>query len=81
MNESDVVIGISGSGNSKNVVKAFEYANANGAITVAITGYSGGKLKEIARQGIHVKIDDMQVAEDLHMMLDHLAMSVIRDNQ
>ena len=81
MNEGDVVIGISGSGNSKNVVKAFEYANANGGITVAITGYSGGKLKEIAKQGIHVKINDMQVAEDLHMMLDHLTMSVIRDNQ
>ena len=80
-NEGDVVIGISGSGNSKNVVKAFEYANANGGITVALTGYSGGKLKEIAKMGVHVNIDDMQVSEDVHMIIDHLSMSVIRDNQ
>ena len=46
--EGDVVIGISGSGNSKNVLKAIEYANNNGGITVGLTGYNGGRLKEIS---------------------------------
>ena len=76
----DVVIGISGSGSSKNVLNAIEYANANGGITVGLTGYSGGRLKQIAKYGVHIPIDDMQIAEDAHMMLDHLAMSVIRDS-
>ena len=75
----DVVVGISGSGNSKNVLKAIEYANANGGISVGLTGYNGGELKKIAQISVHVPIDDMQVAEDAHMMLDHLAMSAIRD--
>jgi len=76
----DVVIGISGSGNSKNVLKAVEYANANGGITVGLTGYGGGELKKIAKLSVHIPADDMQIAEDAHMMLDHLAMSAIRDS-
>jgi len=80
-NKGDVVIGISGSGNSKNVLKAVEYANANGGITVGITGYNGGKLKKIAAHSVNTNIDDMQISEDLHMILDHLSMSVIRDTQ
>jgi len=73
----DVVIGISGSGNSPNVVKAIEYANSVGAETIAITGYDGGALKRTAKRGIHVPIADMQVTEDLHMVLDHLAYAVL----
>lgn len=73
-NEGDVVIGISGSGNSGNVVKAMEWAKDHGAVTVAFTGYDGGKLKQIARYGVHVPIDDMQITEDLHMVFDHCMM-------
>jgi D-sedoheptulose 7-phosphate isomerase len=73
----DVVIGISGSGNSPNVVKAIEYAGSLGARTVAITGYDGGKLKRAAKSGVHVPIADMQVTEDLHMVLDHLSYAVL----
>ncbi|MGA2547166.1 MAG: SIS domain-containing protein [Rectinemataceae bacterium] len=73
----DLVIAISGSGNSRNVLKAIEYANRSGAITVGLTGYDGGELKRIARHGVHVPIDDMQVTEDLHMVLDHLAYAVL----
>ena len=73
----DIVIGISGSGNSQNVIKAVEYANANDGITVALTGYDGGKLRKIAMNTVHVNIDDMQIVEDLHMMVDHLSMKVI----
>jgi D-sedoheptulose 7-phosphate isomerase len=76
----DVVIGVSGSGNSKNVIKAIEYANENSGITVGLSGYDGGRLKQIARYNIHIPIDDMQIVEDLHMAMDHLMMKVICDN-
>lgn len=74
--EGDVVIGISGSGNSKNVLKAIEYANNNGGITVGLTGYNGGRLKEISQYGVHIPVDDMQITEDLHMVLDHCMMKI-----
>jgi D-sedoheptulose 7-phosphate isomerase len=77
LGEGDLVIGISGSGNSPNILKAVEYANAHGAVTLGLTGYDGGKLKAIARYGVHVPIADMQVTEDLHMVLDHLAYAVL----
>ncbi len=73
----DYVIGISGSGKSGNVIKAIEYANQNGGITIGFCGYSGGKLKEIAQYCVHVPIDDMQISEDLHMILTHLIMHVL----
>ncbi len=76
-NPKDYVIGISGSGNSKNVIKAIEYANQNGGITIGFCGYSGGKLKEFAQFCVHVPINDMQVSEDLHMIMTHLIMHVI----
>ncbi len=77
MKEGDIVIGISGSGNSANVVNAFDYAKNHGGKTIAIVGYRGGKMKEMADYSIHVDIDDMQIAEDLHMVLDHMMMWVL----
>lgn len=74
MNQDDVLIGISGSGNSQNVVNAMDYAKSIGGITIAIVGYDGGKLKEMADYCIHVNINNMQIVEDLHMMMDHLIM-------
>lgn len=76
-NPGDYVIGISGSGNSKNVLKAIEYANANGGITIGLTGFNGGKLKQICSHSVNMNVDDMQISEDLHMMMDHLSMKVI----
>ncbi len=73
----DLVIGISGSGNSKNIINAIEYANAHGAITFGISGYDGGGLKKKARHGVHIPVMDMQVTEDLHMVLDHMAYAVL----
>ena len=73
----DVVIGISGSGNSKNVLKAVEYANQNKGITVGITGYSGGALKKMTAHSVNANVDDMQISEDIHMMLVHLTMQAI----
>jgi len=73
----DLVIGISGSGNSKNVLKAIEYANEHGGTTIGLTGFNGGKLKEIAQHSVHVDINNMQMVEDIHMMIDHLSMTII----
>lgn len=70
----DVVVGLSGSGNSENVIRAIDYANASGALTVGLCGYSGGRLKRAAQVVVHVAVDDMQMAEDLHLVLGHMAM-------
>ena len=75
--DNDLFIGISGSGNSKNVINAAEYAKECGAKVLGITGYSGGKLKEIADYRMHVDENDMQIAEDLHMTFDHMMMKIL----
>lgn len=80
MREGDVVIGISGSGNSKNVLNAMSFAKEHGGITIAIVGYSGGKMKEMADYSIHAEINDMQISEDIHMILDHMMMWVLSHN-
>lgn len=73
----DVVIGISGSGNSENVVRAIDFAKKTGAKTIGVTGYSGGKVKNMVDVALHADIDDMQIAEDIHMVFNHLMMSVL----
>jgi D-sedoheptulose 7-phosphate isomerase len=70
----DVLIALSGSGNSPNIIKALEAGNSIGMKTFAILGYSGGRCKEIARHPIHFKIDDMQIAEDLQLIAGHICM-------
>lgn len=77
LNRGDLVIGISGSGNSLSVLKAIEYANQQGAITVGLCGFSGGKLAALAQVPVHVPVNDMQKVEDIHMMLFHVAMQVL----
>lgn len=74
--DKDLFIGISGSGNSKNVVNAAEYAKECGAKVLAMTGYTGGKLKEMADYKMHADVMDMQIAEDLHMTFDHMMMKI-----
>ena len=69
LSKDDLVIGISGSGNSKNVVNALEYANAQGATTVAMSGFKGGKISEIATINVHAPVMDMEVTEDVHMVI------------
>ena len=81
MEPNDVVIGISGSGNSSNVIKAIQYANDNDGISIGLSGYDGGKLLKNAQYNIHVPIFDMQIVEDIHMMIDHLITSLIRNEQ
>ena len=73
----DVVIGISGSGNSPNVLKAIEYANRQGAITVGLSGFEGGKLAKLAKMPLVVPVHDMQQVEDIHLIIFHVAMQAL----
>jgi D-sedoheptulose 7-phosphate isomerase len=75
----DVLIAISGSGNSPNVLKAVEVANEIGAITIGWCGYGGGKLAKLARHAIVVDKRNMQQVEDVHMILGHIVFSALRD--
>lgn len=75
----DVVIGISGSGNSKNVLKAADYAKAKGATVIGMTGFKGGKLREVADISIHSDAMDMEVAEDVHMAVFNMVKKVMMD--
>lgn len=77
LKDDDLVIGISGSGNSKNILKAIEYANIRGNITIGFTGYNGGILTKIAKYSVNTKIDDMQISEDIHSIVLHLLMKIL----
>jgi D-sedoheptulose 7-phosphate isomerase len=67
----DVVIAISGSGNSPNVIAAIEWANANGLTTVGVTGFGGGKLRQMAQYPVHVPLNDMCTSESVHSFIFH----------
>lgn len=67
----DVVIAISGSGNSANVLNAVAWANRHGLASFGLTGYSGGKLKQMQSDGLHVALDDMGMVESIHLCLFH----------
>lgn len=67
----DLVIFLSGSGNSMNLVKAARAAEKNGVTVASITAYSGGAIKEISQIKVHAAIDDMEIAEDIQMIIMH----------
>ncbi len=67
----DVLLAISGSGNSLNVLNTVDWANRHGMKTFGITGYSGGKVKELQQDGLHVALDDMGMVESIHLCLFH----------
>ena len=67
----DLLIAISGSGNSPNVLRAVEWANRNGVKTFGCTGFSGGKLGAMASMGLHVPLDDMGIVESIHLAAFH----------
>lgn len=78
-NPGDILIVLSGSGNSSNVVKALETANQKEMKTFAILGFTGGRCKELAQCPIHFEIDDMQIAEDLQLIVGHICMQWLCD--
>ena len=73
----DLVVGISGSGNSENVLRAIDYANEHDAVTLGICGYHGGKLRELAHHSICSNVQDMQLSEDLHLIFGHIVMQTL----
>ena len=73
----DLVIGISGSGNSENVLKAIRYAGANGGRTAGISGYAGGKLAGLVDIPFVAQVEDMQKVEDVHMIVVHMIMQAV----
>ncbi len=77
----DLLISLSGSGNSMNIVRAIEAAKEVGMETFAILGYSGGKCLKLADVAIHFPVDDMQISEDLQLVVGHMAMQWLRDNR
>ena len=77
LKKGDVLIAISGSGNSVNVVNAVMYAKKCGNKVIGLTGYSGGKLKELSDYRLHVPINNMQITEDLHIIFNHLMMYIL----
>ena len=74
----DAVLLVSSSGNSPNVIKACEYANSRGVPTIAFTGFSGGKLKELAKVSVWVPVDNYGMTEDIHQSLMHVVTQYIR---
>lgn len=76
LEDGDILIAISGSGNSRNVLNAVEYAKSQGNKVIGMTGYSGGKLREMCDISMHVDINSMQITEDVHMIFDHMMMSI-----
>lgn len=77
LSPDDLVIAISGSGNSENIIKAAEYAKSVGTPVIGVTGYDGGRLKELSDYKMHVPVNDMQIAEDIHMIFDHMIMKIL----
>ena len=75
----DVLVAISGSGNSPNVLRAVEYAKSIGMITIGVTGYDGGKLRTLADESVHIEIMDMGMCEALHGVVFHAVMCFLRE--
>lgn len=75
----DIVIGFSGSGNSNNVVNAFEYAKTKGAKSIAISGMSGGKISKLADVSLIVPSNDMLIIESMHILICHCMINAIRE--
>ena len=74
----DVLVAISGSGNSPNVLRAVEYARSIGMKSIGVTGFDGGKLRQLADESVHVPIEDMGMTEALHGVVFHLVMAQLR---
>jgi len=70
-NPGDLLIAISGSGNSPNVLRAVDWANKHGMKTYGCTGFDGGKLRDLAQMGLHVDLHDMGIVESIHLTAFH----------
>jgi D-sedoheptulose 7-phosphate isomerase len=80
-NEGDVLVTLSGSGNSPNILRVLEQAKAMKVKSYAIVGYDGGKAKALADMALHFPVDDMQIAEDLQLVVGHMVMQWLYENR
>ena len=80
-NAEDLLIVLSGSGKSPNILRVLEQASSMGVKSYAILGYSGGKCKSLADHPIHFPIDDMQIAEDMQLVVGHILMKWLYQNR
>jgi D-sedoheptulose 7-phosphate isomerase len=80
-NEGDVLITLSGSGNSPNILQVLEQAKIKKVRSYAILGYTGGKAKDMADVAIHFPVNDMQIAEDMQLVVGHMLMQWLYDNR
>lgn len=76
----DVVIAISGSGNSPNVLNGVNAAREKGATTIGFIGFSGGKLKDLVDIHVMVPVDNMERAEDMHLLFEHIVTACLRES-
>lgn len=79
VSEGDIVIGFSGSGNSKNILKGFELANKKGAVCLGFSGKSGGLMKKMCNECVCVSSTDMLTIESQHLLLCHCIINAIRN--
>jgi len=77
----DLLIALSGSGNSPNIVRVIEQAKAMNVKSYAILGFTGGKCREIADVPIHFPVNDMQIAEDMQLIVGHMMMQWLYSNR
>lgn len=77
--EGDVVIGISASGNSPNVLRGIEFARSQGAVTVGLIGFGGGKLKDFTHKCVVLSSQDYGQVEDIHLTLDHIISYLVKE--
>jgi D-sedoheptulose 7-phosphate isomerase len=75
---TDMIIGISCSGMSANVISAILYGNQQGCLTVGFTGFNGGDLVKSVDIDIHVPCDDMQICEDIHLIISHIILRILK---
>lgn len=79
LNPGDVVVAISTSGNSPNVVRAVDLANERGATVIGMTGFGAGKLGPMVDIHLHVPSDCIEIVEDIHLMLEHMITKALRE--
>ena len=77
LDEGDIIIALSGSGNSKNVLNAVRYAREKGNKVIGLTGFNGGALAPLCDISLNAPVHSMQITEDIHMVFDHLMMAVL----
>lgn len=78
---NDILIAISGSGNSENIIRAVKYAKDNGNKVIAFTGFDGGKLRLLSDISLNANVNSMQISEDIHVIFNHIMMSTLYNNK